>query len=79
MQVLRDLDSKPAEGTFGLVFYEDAFEACDAYAHELARRSPKLAGCVGWTPRTDEVVANSNAAGRRCWCRTATCSSSRMC
>ncbi len=64
VQVLRDLDSKPAEGTLGLVFYEDAFEACDAYAHELAGRSPKLAGCVGWTPRTDEVVANSSGRAK---------------
>ena len=30
--VLRDLDSKPAAGALGLVFYEDAFVACDAYA-----------------------------------------------
>ena len=34
--VLRDLDSKPAAGSLGLVFYEDAFVACDAYQHELA-------------------------------------------
>jgi NitT/TauT family transport system substrate-binding protein len=31
--VLRDLDSKPAAGSLGLVFYEDAFVACDAYQH----------------------------------------------
>ena len=34
--VLRDLDAKPAAGSLGLVFYEDAFVACDAYQHELA-------------------------------------------
>ena len=33
--VLRDLDSRPAAGELGLVFYEDAFVACDAYEHEL--------------------------------------------
>ncbi len=64
VQVLRDLDAKPAEGALGLVFYEDAFVACDAYSHELASRSPKLAGCVGWTPRTDEVVENSNGRAK---------------
>jgi NitT/TauT family transport system substrate-binding protein len=64
VQVLRDLDAKPADGSLGLVFYEDAFEACDAYAHELAGRRPQLAGCVGWTPRTDEVVANSNGRAK---------------
>src|SRR6187551_2206099 len=47
--VLRDLDSKPAEGSLGLVFYDDAFVACDAYQHELAGNK-RLNGCVGWTP-----------------------------
>ena len=57
--VLRDLDSRPASGELGLVFYEDAFVACDAYEHELGRTQPRLNGCVGWTPRTDEVVEKS--------------------
>jgi NitT/TauT family transport system substrate-binding protein len=58
--ILRDLDARPPEGQLGLVFYEDAFVACDAYEHELARSAPRLNGCVGWTPRTDEVVEKSN-------------------
>jgi NitT/TauT family transport system substrate-binding protein len=62
--VLRDLDSRPASGELGVVFYEDAFVACDAYAHELARAMPRLNGCVGWTPRTDEVVEQSNGAAK---------------
>lgn len=62
--VLRDLDSRPEAGQLGLVFYEDAFVACDAYAHELARSRPRLNGCVGWTPRTDEVVEQSNGAAK---------------
>ena len=57
--VLRDLDSKPAAGSLGLVFYEDAFVACDAYQHELASGSGRLNGCVGWTPKTDEVIEAS--------------------
>lgn len=57
--VLRDLDSRPGTGELGLVFYEDAFVACDAYEHELERSRPRLNGCVGWTPRTDEVVESS--------------------
>jgi NitT/TauT family transport system substrate-binding protein len=64
VRVLRDLDSKPAENELGLVFYDDAFVACDAYAHELARKAPRLNGCVGWTPRTDEVVAASNGRAK---------------
>ena len=61
--VLRDLDSKPASGELGLVFYEDAFIACDAYEHELSG-AQRLNGCVGWTPRTDEVVEKSNGAAK---------------
>ncbi|MBM0103607.1 OmpA family protein [Steroidobacter sp. S1-65] len=61
--VLRDLDSKPSSSELGLVFYEDAFVACDAYAHELTG-SQRLNGCVGWTPRTDEVVERSNGAAK---------------
>ncbi|MGD9584977.1 MAG: OmpA family protein, partial [Lysobacterales bacterium] len=60
--VLRDLDARPAAGELGLVFYEDAFIACDAYAHELAAGQQRLNGCVGWTPRTEEVI--EAAAGR---------------
>ena len=62
--VLRDLDARPPKGQLGLVFYEDAFVACDAYAHELANARRRLNGCVGWTPRTDEVVANSNGRAK---------------
>src|SRR5262245_42751472 len=62
--VLRDLDSKPPADGLGLVFYEDAFVACDAYQHELARGSGRLNGCVGWTPKTDEVIEASNGAAK---------------
>jgi NitT/TauT family transport system substrate-binding protein len=62
--VLRDLDSKPAAGALGLVFYEDAFVACDAYQHELASGNGRLNGCVGWTPKTDEVIEASNGAAK---------------
>jgi NitT/TauT family transport system substrate-binding protein len=61
--VLRDLDSKPGANELGLVFYEDAFVACDAYEHELSG-AHRLNGCVGWTPRTDEVVEKSNGAAK---------------
>jgi len=62
--VLRDLDSKPAAGSLGLVFYEDAFVACDAYQHELAGGGGRLNGCVGWTPKTDEVIEASKGAAK---------------
>ncbi|HUQ11767.1 MAG TPA: hypothetical protein VM146_15735, partial [Steroidobacteraceae bacterium] len=53
VKVLRDLDARPGEGELGLVFYEDALVACDAYEVELAQAAPRLNGCVGWTPRTE--------------------------
>ena len=61
--VLRDLDSKPSSSELGLVFYEDASIACEAYSHELSG-SQRLNGCVGWTPFTDEVVEKSNGAAK---------------
>ena len=64
VKVLRDLDARPAAGELGLVFYEDAFVACDAYEAELGNDTPRLNGCVGWSPRTDEVVADSNGAAK---------------
>jgi NitT/TauT family transport system substrate-binding protein len=64
VRVLRDLDAKPSEKELGLVFYDDAFAACDAYSHELAGKSSRLSGCVGWTPRTDEVVEKSGGRAK---------------
>ena len=64
VKILRDLDSRPGANELGLVFYEDAFVACDAYEHELGSGSPRLNGCVGWTPRTDEVVEKSNGRAK---------------
>jgi NitT/TauT family transport system substrate-binding protein len=64
VKVLRDLDGRPLAGELGLVFYDDAFTACDAYAHELAAGRPRLNGCVGWTPKTEEVVENANGAAK---------------
>jgi len=59
VKLLRDLDAKPAPDEVGLVFYEDSFVACDAYEAELKSGKSRLNGCVGWTPRTDEVIEAS--------------------
>ncbi len=64
VKALRDLDGRVGPNELGLVFYEDAFIACDAYQHELASGSPRLNGCVGWSPRTDEVVADSGGRAK---------------
>ncbi len=63
VRVLRDLEARPGPNELGLVFYEDAFVACDAYAAELAGKQ-RLNGCVGWSPRTDEVVEQSAGAAK---------------
>lgn len=64
VRVLRDLDGAPGVDALGLVFYEDAFQACDAYAHELTRPRPRLQGCVGWAPKTDDVVTGSGGKAK---------------
>ena len=64
VKLLRDLDARPAANEVGLVLYEDAFVACDAYAYEIAGNSPHLNGCVGWTPRTDEVIEASGGKAK---------------
>jgi NitT/TauT family transport system substrate-binding protein len=62
--ILRDTDSRPKADAIGLVFYEDAFQACDAYQHDLALGGGRLNGCVGWTPKTQEVVDASKGAAK---------------
>jgi NitT/TauT family transport system substrate-binding protein len=64
VKLLRDLDARPGAREIGLVFYEDSFVACDAYAFELASDAPRLNGCVGWTPRTTEVIDESQGKAK---------------
>ena len=64
VKVLRDLDARPGPHEVGMVFYEDAFAACDAYAYELKGKQPRLSGCVGWSPKTDEVIAASQGKAK---------------
>jgi NitT/TauT family transport system substrate-binding protein len=63
VRILRDLDGRPEPGEVGLVFYEDANTGCDAYGHELSGRR-RLNGCVGWSPRTDEVIEASGGQAK---------------
>jgi len=64
VKVLRDLDARPSPQEVGMVFYEDAFAACDAYAYELRGKQPRLNGCVGWSPKTDEVIEGSQGKAK---------------
>jgi NitT/TauT family transport system substrate-binding protein len=63
VRVLRDLDGRPEPGEVGLVFYEDANAGCTAYQAELAG-ARRLSGCVGWSPRTDEVLEASGGRAK---------------
>ncbi len=63
VKVLRDLDARPGSNELGLVFYEDNDVACDAYEHELGGNA-RLNGCVGWSPRTDEVIEASGGQAK---------------
>src|SRR4030095_10905457 len=62
--LLRDLDARPAPDEVGLVLYEDSFVACDAYEAELKNGGARLNGCVGWAPRTDEVIEASGGKAK---------------
>jgi NitT/TauT family transport system substrate-binding protein len=64
VRILRDLDGRPEPGELGLVFYADAFTACAAYQAELSRPRPRLNGCVGWSPSTDEVIGGSKGRAK---------------
>ena len=64
VKLLRDLDAKPAPDEIGLVFYDDSFVACDAYAAELKNGTNRLNGCVGWTPKTNEVIDGSDGKAK---------------
>ncbi len=64
VKLLRDLDARPGPKEIGLVLYEDAFVACEAYAFELTGENPRLNGCVGWTPSTDDVIEGSGGKAK---------------
>lgn len=47
-----------------LVYCEDAFQAGDYFLKRLKAGDSRLAGCVTWAPKTDEVVAQSGGQAR---------------
>ncbi|HYE07122.1 MAG TPA: phosphate ABC transporter substrate-binding/OmpA family protein [Planctomycetota bacterium] len=62
--MLDALGIAPKPDEVGLVFCADAFAAGDLFASELERPQPRLAGCVTWAPKTDEVVEASGGRAR---------------
>jgi NitT/TauT family transport system substrate-binding protein len=64
VNVLRDLDAAPRPDAINLVLYDDATVACEAYAEQLEGSRPRLNGCIGWSPSTDETIAGSDGRAK---------------
>lgn len=58
-------DSPARADAINLVFLEDAFEAGDAFAADLADGGSQLAGCVTWAPKTTEIVEGSGGGAHQ--------------
>jgi NitT/TauT family transport system substrate-binding protein len=59
-----DLSVPPPKNRIGVVFCEESDDAGDLFAKELAQPKPRLAGYVGWAPKTFEVIEASNGKAR---------------
>jgi NitT/TauT family transport system substrate-binding protein len=64
VMVLGDVSTPPPKDQIGLVFAEDVDAAGDVFAMELRQPRPRLAGYVGWAPKTIEVVESSGGKAR---------------
>jgi NitT/TauT family transport system substrate-binding protein len=62
--VMADVSTAPPKDRIGLVFCEDGDVAGDVFAMELRQPRPRLAGYVGWAPKTFEVVEASGGKAR---------------
>lgn len=59
VNLLDDLSSPPAAGKLNLVYCADGFAAGDLFLRDVKSGRNRLAACVTWAPRTDEIVAES--------------------
>lgn len=64
VQPLAGLEVAPRPDAIGLVYGADIDAVADAFAAEVAAGRPRLAGFVGWAPKTEEVVAGSGGKAR---------------
>ena len=62
--VMPDVSTAPPKDRIGLVFSEESDAAGDVFAMELRQPRPRLAGYVGWAPKTFEVVEASGGKAR---------------
>ncbi len=62
--VMPDLSVAPPADRIGLVFCETIDVAGDVFAKELTQARPRLAGYVGWAPKTFEVIEAAKGKAR---------------
>ncbi len=64
VMIMPDLSVPPPKDKIGVVFCEDIDIAGDVFAMELTQTKPRLAGYVGWAPKTFEVIEASKGKAR---------------
>jgi len=64
VQPLDGLGTVPRPDAIGMVYGEDIDQVADAFAAETAAGRKRLAGFVGWAPKTEEVVQASGGKAR---------------
>jgi NitT/TauT family transport system substrate-binding protein len=64
VQQLADLAARPDPKAIGVVYGEDIDQVADLFAAELGAGHRRLAGFVGWAPKTDAVIAASQGRAR---------------
>lgn len=64
VQPLDGLGTVPRPDAIGMVYGSDIDQVADAFASETAAGRSRLAGFVGWAPKTEEVVQASGGKAR---------------
>jgi NitT/TauT family transport system substrate-binding protein len=64
VQPLDGLGIVPRPDAIGMVYGEDIDQVADAFAGEIAAGRTRMAGFVGWAPKTEDVVRDSGGKAR---------------
>jgi NitT/TauT family transport system substrate-binding protein len=64
VNMLPDLETAPDPAAVNLVYCADGFASGDLFLKDLKAGRTRLAGCVTWAPKTDEVVEGSEGKAR---------------
>lgn len=60
VNMLPNLTTRPDPNKLNLVFANDAFEAGDIFLEAIKNNDKRLAGCITWAPKTNEVADESD-------------------